>query len=141
MTAGWICGPQGVGGSHAQARGTIAKGHLPDHGRPKHARAHRRLARAVGQPPLPARKQIPHAERKAASNSWLMARWNMIFPPALRSVGDETEGEGTEIQSEGSELGTEWPACWYSVFSPSPSLEPESSGEGTELGTERHPAC
>ena len=107
MTVGRVCGPQGVGGFHAQALGPSAKGYLPDHGRPKHARAHRRLAHAIGQPPLLAGKQILHAEWKAASNSWLMARWNVISPPAFQSVGDETEGEGTEIQSEGSDLGTE----------------------------------
>ena len=133
---------------HAQALGASAKGYLPDHGRPKRARAHRRLARAVGQPPLPAGKQIPHAERKAAWNSWLMAKGFVSacgagggdcgsassknagtelgteFPPALQSAGDDcwspiTEGEGTEIESEGTELGTEWPAaCRVSALEP-----------------------
>ena len=130
---------------HAQALGASAKGYLPDHGRPKRARAHRRLARAVGQPPLPAGKQIPQAERKAAWNAAFRFHafqsagddcWSSIaesegagteFPPALQSAGDDcwspiTEGEGTEIESEGTELGTEWPAG-YRVSALEPNLQ------------------
>ena len=127
------------------ALGASVKGYLPDHGRPKRARAHRRLARAVGQPPLPAGKQIPQAERKAAWNAAFRFHafqsagddcWSSIaeskgagteFPPALQSAGDDwwspiTEGEGTEIESEGTELGTEWPAG-YRVSALEPNLQ------------------
>ena len=49
-------------GFHAQTLGASAKGYLPDHGRPMHARAHRRIARAVGQP-LGCIELLVHGER------------------------------------------------------------------------------
>ena len=78
------------------------------HGRPKLARAHRRLARAVGRPALPAAKQILHAQRNA---EWI----SCLTRAGILSASQQAEG------AAGGE-------CWSLITSDS---------EATELGAER----
>ena len=86
---------------------------MADNGRPKIARANRRLARAVGRPALPAVKQISHAQRNA---EWI----SCVTRAGIVSVSLQAEvaagGDRWSLitsDSDATELGTE---LWWVIY-------------------------